>query len=88
MKDIILSLIIIFGFISLLYIGLLIAIIFFIIAWATLGTTDSLFMGDLINSFLLFDKENPAIVYIATGFSVLFLAYKIKHEKNKKRKKL
>lgn len=86
MKDLILSLVIIFGFISLIYIGLILLVVFFIFAWALLGTTDSLFMGDAINSFIIFNKENPVIIYIATGFSFLFIAYKAIHEKNKKKK--
>ncbi len=84
MKDIILSLIIL---ISLIYIGLIILIIFFIFAWASLGATDSLFMGEWINFFILFNKESPMVIYITCGFCVIFIAYKIKHEKNKKRKK-
>jgi len=87
MKDLILSLVIIFGLISLFYLGLILLVIFFIFAWAILGTTESLFLGDFINSFFLFNKENPAIIYIATGFSLLFIAYKAIHEKNKKKRK-
>ncbi len=86
MKDIILSLVIIFGLISIAYLMIILLIIFAVVAWALLGTTNSLFMGDAINSFLLFNKENPTIVYVAAGFSFLFIAYKAIHEKNKKKK--
>jgi len=64
----------------------IIFVIFLIIAWALLGTTSSLFIGDL-NSFLIFNKENPELIYIAAGFSFLFIAYKAIHEKNKKKRK-
>lgn len=87
MKDVVLTVVLTLGFISLIYIGFLVGIFFLVIAWATLGTTNSLFMGDLINSFLIFNIENPVVIYIVTGFSLIFIAYKIKHEKNKKRKK-
>ncbi len=85
MKDLILSLVIIFGLVSIAYLMIILLIIFAVVAWALLGTTDSLFMGDAINSFLLFNKENPIIIYITLGFSVLLIAYKVKHEINKKK---
>lgn len=85
MKDLILTLILIISFFCFIYITLLIGCIFIVVVWAlSTNTPDNLFMGEIINWMIKFNIKNPAVTYTCSIFSIIFIAYKIKHEKNKK----
>jgi len=79
-KDIFLSFIIIIGLLSIIYLAVffLLGLAILIAETVTQSGTEEYFYLMMNNSWLL----------VVTGFfSILFLAYKSKHEKNKKRKK-
>lgn len=82
MKDIILSFIIIIGILSIMYLTLFFLLGLAILLKVVAGTATQSGTGTIFASMI----ENPSLLIVAGFFAILFIAYKIKHEKNKRRK--